>query len=516
VKSFGSEPSTLAEWVRRAVVAHPEAIAVEASGHALTYRELWCRAGRIAAKLAETGPPPATVALCMPRQLLCYVAYLAVVRLGAAVVPMNPQFPCARNVSIAEQADVGLVVLAGPAPNGLRQDLRRGGIRTLELSEEDMCTGSTELAAVRRPGSHDTAYIQFTSGTTGQPRGVPISHANVLAFLATVPERYVLGPGCRLSNTYELNFDASIFDLFAAWGTGSAVIAPAPAELLDPVGYVNRNRITHWYSVPGRVTAALLARGLPAGSMPSLRFSCFVGEQLTYDTARHWAAAAPNTLIDNVYGPTECTVTCAAYRLPADMGSWPLTGAVPIGAIHASTDYLVLDDELRPADVGELCIRGPQRFSGYLDHTQDSGRFLRFGPNRVEIAGPDTPLTDEHWYRTGDRVKAAGGVLTHVGRTDRQVKFNGHRVELAEIEAALSGHPGVTEVAVRHTPGPGLSHNLHAFCVGDRTDERDLAAFLAATLPKHMLPDRYTWLPRLPRNANGKVDYRNLAARPAA
>jgi acyl-coenzyme A synthetase/AMP-(fatty) acid ligase len=179
-------------------------------------------------------------------------------------------------------------------------------------------------------------------------------------------------------------------------------------------------------------------------------------------------------------------------------------------------EYLVLNDEMRPAEIGELCIRGAQRFSGYLNREHNAGRFLRFGPDGIEIAGAGTPLTDEHWYRTGDRVTLAGGVLTHLGRTDRQVKVNGHRVELAEIEAALLGHPGVTEAAVRHDPTTALSRGLHAFCVGDQAVEDGLAAFLADTLPRHMLPDRYTWLPRLPRNANGKVDYRHLGALPVS
>jgi non-ribosomal peptide synthetase component F len=231
--------------------------------------------------------------------------------------------------------------------------------------------------------------------------------------------------------------------------------------------------------------------------MPELRWSLFGGEQLTLDQARAWAAAAPHSVIDNLYGPTEVTVSCTGYRLPADPAQWPVTsnGTVPIGAIYPHLEAVVLTEDGTAGAEGELCIRGSQRFDGYLDPAHDQGCFVHLD------GGADA------FYRTGDRVQVGpDGVMVHVGRLDDQVKLRGYRVALGEIEAALRAHPKVREAVVLATP------TLHAVYTGEPVDDTELAAVVAERLPPYMRPERYRWVAALPVNPNGKVDRRRIAA----
>ncbi|WP_307937382.1 AMP-binding protein, partial [Salinispora arenicola] len=193
-------------------------------------------------------------------------------------------------------------------------------------------------------------------------------------------------------------------------------------------------------------------RSLRPGSMPSLRWSLFAGEQLTLAQARAWADATPGSTLENLYGPTELTVTCTRYQLPADPARWPRTSndTVPIGRVHPHLEGVLLAPDGTAGNEGELCIRGTQRFDGYLDPTQNHGRFVDHVGDRTtqvdRLPGP------QHWYRTGDRVRQENGELVHLGRIDDQVKIHGYRIELGEIESVLRRHPGLHEVVVLAVP----------------------------------------------------------------
>jgi amino acid adenylation domain-containing protein len=343
------------------------------------------------------------------------------------------------------------------------------------------------------------AYILFTSGSTGRPKGVPITHRNVGAYLRHAIPLYGLGPGARLSHAFELTFDSSVHDLFAAWGSGATLVVAPRKELLDPARHVGERGITHWSSVPSVVSLARRHGLLRPGSMPGLVCSAFMGEQLLRDQAAAWRAAAPNGAIHNAYGPTEATINCAGYRLPDDPAAWPRTAndTVPIGELYPGVEGLVLDESGRPAASGELLVRGAQRFGGYLDPRDDAGRFAGFDG---ESAG---------WYRTGDRVRVEDGRLVHVGRLDRQVKLHGYRIELGEIEVVLRRHPRVRDAAV---VAGGDAGGLHAVYTGAPVDGAELARYVRASLPDYMVPGDFTRADALPLNVNGKVDYRRLTA----
>jgi amino acid adenylation domain-containing protein len=498
---------TLYSWFHDSVKRYPDATAIEVREDALTYRELSSLVDRLAAALVSaTGRRPRAVGLLAARSLATYAGYLAALRLGAIVVPLNPSFPPSRNRSMCAAAGVDVVVVD---ENGAAQAGEvAAGVLLLEGRWSDLLTEPW-----REPYDGDpdgVAYLLFTSGSTGTPKGVPIRHRNVAGYLAHCVERYQVTPGCRLSQTFDLTFDPSVFDMFVSWSTGATLVVPQGDEVLTPAAFVTDKRITHWYSVPSVVSLARRLRGLRPGAMPDLRWSIFAGEQLTLAQARDWAAAAPNSVLENAYGPTELTVTVTVYRLPADSSSWPSTsnGTVPIGHVHEHLDGALVTESGLAGEDGELCVRGSQRFDGYLDPAHNHGRFFRSEDTFTVIDGAPRP---EDWYRTGDRVRREHGALVHIGRLDDQVKIHGYRIELGEIEAVLRDHPAVENVVVVAAP-MGTEIALHALYTGERVDPEELTTTVGHRLPGYMVPNAVHYVDTFPVNANGKIDRRRLAS----
>ncbi|WP_320783643.1 amino acid adenylation domain-containing protein [Streptomyces sp. CRN 30] len=498
----GRPPEDLYAWfARSADELGDTAVALEIGADRYTYAGLRDLAERIAARLAAAGAgvPPRRIGLLASRSVLAYAGYLAILRAGATVVPLNPEHPAGRTADIVRAAGLDLVLADTPGPAPV--------VPRLVLTPDDLAAlpaGPVVGADHPRPGPDDLAYIIFTSGSTGAPKGVPITHRNIGANIGHLAPRYGIGPGSRLSQTFELTFDAAVHDLFVAWAGGGTLVVPARSQLLSPVRTVNALGLTHWFSVPSLITFASRLGTLEPGSMPTLRWSVFGGEPLTLAAAREWREAAPQSALEVLYGPTELTVSCTAYRFPADPADWPATpnGTAPIGRCHPTLDFLLLDGDGRPADHGELCVRGPQRFPGYLDPVNNIGRFLGLD----EARQPDGTA----WYRTGDRVVLREGQLVHLGRTDHQVKIRGHRIELGEIEAMLREQDGVRDAVVLPVPAPDGEPELQAVvsgagCVPDR-----IYAGLGDRLPPYMLPRRISVLDALPLNINGKIDRRAL------
>lgn len=480
---------------------HPGLPAVELSASCLDYARLERAAEALAESITAAHGRVRSVALLAARSGVAYAGYLAALRLGAQVVPLNLKYPPRRNSAICELADADVVVADTPGQQWLAHcpSGTAPARPVLGLTDEELL--AAEPAGTLPPPSgepDDIAYLLFTSGSTGRPKGVPVRHRNVLAFLAHTVPRYEVGPGCRMSHTFDLTFDLSVYDLFVTWTGGATLVVPEAAELLSPVDYVVNRRLTHWFSVPSAVSAAAGLGGLPAGGAPGLRYSVFCGEQFTRPQAEEWSRFASKSAVDNIYGPTELTLACAEYRLPGERGRWPRTvnDSVPVGTLYPGLEYVVTED-------GELCVRGPQRFDGYLDPRDNTGRFL--APDGSSDAAGGV-LTEAHYYRTGDRVhRGEDGTLTHLGRLDNQVKVRGYRVELGELETLLRRHPGVREAVVVPVRHRGATE-LMACYTGESAPGSALRRTLAAGMPVHLVPHVFLHVESLPLNPNGKTD----------
>lgn len=515
-------PRTLYEWFARSVERWPDEPAVEVLDASLTYQRLHNVALALAGRIVrEHGGTPARIALLASRSVTAFAGYLAAQRLGATVTPLNPDYPMSRNRTVCELAGVDVALVdAGGAARLARDRAGEGDgaplARTvLVLSDDEVYTAEPGVDLPDYRGDeNDVAYVLFTSGSTGRPKGVPIRHRNLSPYLAYNIARYQVGPGCRMSHTFDLTFDPSVFDLFVTWGGGAVLAVPQRTELLSPADYLVDRRITHWFSVPSVVSVSADLNNLPSGRVTDLWYGLFIGEQLTYRQARAWRDVAPGAVLENVYGPTELTIACTAYRLPTEPAHWLDTSndTVPIGPVYEFLEHVIVDETGRPADEGELCVRGAQRFDGYLDAEDNIGRFLAHdGDTGTEYDGSQ-PLSGAHYYRTGDRVRRESDTFVHLGRLDDQVKIRGYRIELGEIEAVLRRHPGVRDVVVLANRR-GDDTELFAFYTGDPASTTVFVRLLRRQLPIHMVPRRFQHVESLPLNANGKFDRRGLAER---
>jgi amino acid adenylation domain-containing protein len=359
----------------------------------------------------------------------------------------------------------------------------------------------------------DAAYLLFTSGSTGQPKGVAVSHGNAVHFIQTVLERYAVQETDRLSQMFDLTFDLSVFDMFVSWWAGACLCCPEEGQKMLPASYIKLAGLTIWFSVPS--TALMMSRlgMLKADRFPGLRVSLFCGEALTADAVVAWQRAAPACVIENLYGPTELTVACTVYRWDAKNSPAECErGVVPIGVPLRGMRALVVDEslgEVGPGMEGELLMTGPQLTLGYLNDPERTAKAFVRPPGQKAI-----------FYRTGDRVRKApspGGAMQFLGRADSQVKIRGFRVEVGEVEAALRLSPTVEGAVVIPWPRSAAgADGLVAFLTGGAIDVPAIEKSLKERLPAYMLPQEVRLLQQFPLNPNGKVDRRSLEGSLAA
>lgn len=477
-------------WFLRGLAADPDAIALRIGAQRFSYRALHQRALDLAGSVtASVGGRPRRVGLLAARSEQAYAGLLAAGYAGAAVVPLNPEFPAERTRRMMVAAGIDALIVDA------------GGLAVLpELADE---LGDTpvivEPAGPPLEGPlgaepDEVAYILFTSGSTGRPKGVPVLHRNVDAYLAYVHERYRFTAADVFSGTFDLTFDLAMFDLFCAWGSGGTLVCVPPKAFFGLADFVAAHGITVWFSSPS-VVSLVRRRGLAPGSLRSLRVSLFCGEPLLGRDAADWQAAADGSIVENLYGPTELTISCSQHRWDPEVSpGCCVNGVVPIGSLYPGLAYVLVDPETGPgAESGELCVTGSQMFSGYLDPCDDTGRFLEHAGRR--------------WYRTGDLVRLQpDGELAYLGRRDHQVKIRGVRVELAEVEWGLRRCRGIQDaVAVVH------EGELFAFYLGERRPVPALNEELAAFFPRYLIPQIFHHLEQFPLNANRKTDRPALA-----
>ncbi len=506
-------PSLRTGLLRQARLA-PAAPALQLGAHTVSYGRLGERAGQWAGALVRgLGRPPRRVGVLAQRSETAYTGVAAALFSGAAYVPLSPTFPVGRTRSMIQRAALDALIVDAASGERLGEVLPDGGPSLvlapdgpLPVDAVEVLDGSGEpLSALPAVTRRDAAYLLFTSGSGGQPKGVAVTHANVMHLLEVAARRYAIGPRDRLSQTFDLTFDLSVFDLFAAWQGGACLCVPRALDLLSPARFVQSHALTVWFSVPSLPQLMRRKNLLRPNSMPSLRWSLFCGEALPQGVARAWQEAAPGSQVENLYGPTESTLFCMGHRWEAEAeASSPADDFVPIGRPLPGLEALVLDEGGRPVppgEEGELWVGGPQTAPGYWrDEVRTAERFVVRGG----VPG----------FRTGDRVrKRPDGVYLYLGRLDHQIKVMGHRVELGEVEAALRRVTGVERVVALGWPRSGGSaQGIVAFLAAGAVDGARVQREVARLLPSYMVPGRLRVLDELPLNANGKVDRGALEA----
>lgn len=488
--------SYLHRLVSDAAARNPGRTAVRGPDGTATYGELDVLADALALKLRSVDVEPGDrVGLWLDKSVVTVAAMQACLRLGAAYVPIDPLSPSARANTIAADAQTRAIITDPDRAQSLERPVLAlaQGEQTwrAELEHAD------RLPDHARPAAHDLAYILYTSGSTGSPKGVCISHLNALAFIKWAVRELDLNEDDRLSSHAPFHFDLSVLDLYGAFAVGASVSLLAESSARIPgllVDYGHREQISVWYSVPSALMLMMQRGGLFERPDWQPRVVCFAGESFPISHLRklrdHWTEAR----LFNLYGPTETNV-CTYYEVTEQI-SPDRALPVPIGRACSGDEVWLETESGGRAEVGEsgeLIVDGPTVMLGYW------GKPPHTGP-----------------YRTGDfaRVEPDGNLL-FLGRRDHMVKVRGHRVELEEIEAVLGAHDGVQDVAVV-TTGEGINTELVAFIVpqGDRCPSLlALKRQCASRLPHYMIIDRVLEVHALERTRNGKVDRKALAAR---
>ena len=521
----------LSDYLRAAARTHPDRPAVRLRGSSISYAEMELASGALAGTLVRAGVCPGDrVAIWLNKSIEAVVAIHGVLEAGAAYVPIDPVAPLLRVEHIVKDCRVRCLVTSRRRLQLLDEAL--AALRPVAVVLVDGAAGMSEPAGVAvldwsealgavpppapTPNPDRLAYILYTSGSTGSPKGVMLSHRNGQVFVDWVRWHFRLEPGDRLSSHAPFHFDLSILDLFgAASAAATLVLVPETQRGLGLalVQLVAEEGISVWYSVPAALARMIEAPNSSLLAESRLRAILFAGEVFPLKHLRALRAAVPGAELYNLYGPTETNV-CTFHQVTDEDLAPTRTEPVPIGrACDYATTFMVADSGalLEPAagSVGELCVGGDSVMLGYWG--DPAGTAARMTPC-VELAG-------RRAFRTGDIVRRdERGSYAFVGRRDDMVKSRGYRIELGEIETVLLRLDEVREAAVVAIPDQEIGARLEGYLVvtpGVHLAEGVVRRHCLEMLPRPMLPDRFHLVSALPRTSTGKLDRLALTSRSA-
>jgi D-alanine--poly(phosphoribitol) ligase subunit 1 len=444
-----------------------------------------------------------------------FACMLACLKIGAVYSMLDPDSPRERQRKILVTCRPKVVLAEPKVLNGVDEDIADLATVIFEKDSEQLASNlaefeDTNLSQTRSVTGASPAYIMFTSGSTGFPKGAVMTHANVLNLIQWSQETFGISQDDILTNVNPLYFDNSVFDFYSSLFTGAQVVTFTKEEVRDPkllVEKVDTTGCTVWFSVPSLLIFLQTMKATDGCHLKSIRRFIFGGEG--YPKAKLkglYDAYSDSSELFNVYGPTECTCICSSYRVTGQDFEDP-QGLPPLGHIADNFSYLILDEEGRriPAgDTGELCLLGPNVGKGYYNDTERTAASFVQNPYNGEFC--------EIMYKTGDMVRfePADGKLYIQGRRDNQIKHMGYRIELEEIESALHRLDYVSEAAALHASVNGLSRIVAVVALRKEFADDQIRLDLRRIIPDYMIPSVFHREKMLPKNPNGKVDRRRL------
>lgn len=503
----------LGQKFKQIAASSADAPALLTEGGTFTYRQLDEESDALAAFFVSSGLKPGDV-ICISgekhlRSLACLIGAL---KAGITYSMFDPESPLARLEKIFERCKPAMILCA----ENIARQLTRHGYKAFDfqkLTLSDLRAENAELVCRLLPSitANTPAYIMFTSGSTGFPKGAVMTHQNVLNLIEWSLQTYQFEKQDVLTSVNPFFFDNSVFDIYSSLFSGASLALFDGQTVRDPaklLRLIDQYKCTSWFSVPSMLIYLQTVRALRKESFSHLKRIIFGGEGYPKAKLKQlFDLFADRLTLYNVYGPTECTCICSSYRVSADDFA-DLKGFLPLGSLASNFSGLIVDEDLRTVaegEVGELVLRGANVGLGYYRDAE-----------RTEAAFIQNPTNTEYReivYRTGDLVYVdkVDGKIWIVGRADNQIKHMGYRIELEEIENALTCCALVEQSAVIHCEIRGLSQIVAFIRVRDsKPDEEALRKDLSALIPQYMIPTRFEFRSQLPRNANGKLDRKQL------
>lgn len=499
----------------RSVKTHPDNAFLSVGGSSLTYAEMEAKVSRLAHQL-RTERNSGRVGVLGTRSLEAYVGILASCWAGSAYVPLNLKWPEARLIALLEELDLDALVVDRNGANLLTPSVLEKAPRLIYISDTtqapEPASGQTITRLADLPASvmpepaemtaDDLAYVIFTSGTTGLPKGVMISAGNLASYLDQSEHWTGYTPDDRIGEACDVTFDLSVHNLFLCTRAAASLHVMAQLELLAPSRFIRRHELTVWMSVPTVIGLMRTTGALQDGIFPSLRLSIFCGEPLPVQAVQAWAKATPNGRVENIYGPTEATVICTRQTLTTPPVETPSRGILAIGSPYEAMKVAIFDENqnsLPDNTPGEIALAGPQLGIGYFGKPELTDKQFRM-------------IRGERWYLTGDLgSRDENGVFHHLGRVDNQIKLKGNRIELEEVDMHLRAAAGTELAATVAWPVTfGSAEGLVSFVAGSARSADDILSAMLEELPRYMVPGAIRVVDTLPQNANGKIDRRAL------
>ena len=494
--------------------------ALNIKGKAYGYNQVNQLANLISNAIEKIDSKSKFITLLINKELEAYIGIIGILYSGKAYVPLSVKFPVLRILTMLNSTPSDIMIVSEesmlvfekllPLINKKMKFIffRKELIRFKKKYPKhkfihiDFNKNKNVKTNLKSIDGNEPAYLLFTSGSTGMPKGVSVSHRNVSSYLKNIDKKLNFSEKDNFSQTFDLNFDLSVHDMFVCWKNCACLFVPSETDMLLPVEYIKKNKISVWFSVPSLAMIIDNYGRLTKKIFPNIRYSLFCGEALPESLAKKWSQAASNSKVVNLYGPTEATIAISIFFYEeVEKDKDFKNGIVPIGKLFDDQNGLLLNElnkEVDEGESGELCVSGSQVTEGYLNNIEKTkSQYIKLSHDSKSL-----------WYKTGDCViKNKFGNYCYLNRIDNQVKINGNRVELGEIEQILreiSNTSMVCVVTIKESKR--LTDQIIAFIAGSKEDESSILFHCNSKLPKYMIPNKIKFIENMPLNINGKID----------